>query len=437
MSKRTYTTVERNGKTFNMLALPGTNFFKFEIINMYGSHIERLYQERYGKNVFGISHFIEHLGFRCPKDYTTQELLAHLKNDGTYNASTDYDRINYFFQTTMDRIDLGIRLVANYTLNTLENINEEEFNVERKVVHNEAKRYADDPQTMFWFNSTAALTGYSAQDNVIGIPDTIDTFTLEDCVLIKDMFLSNARNVYNVTFDSSLLTANEVIEKIEAELMRHKPCGKADKVTQAEYDAVVVTPKNVTVEVPKSESDTEQIMTYLNFDIVDEDNIETANCANAYLSRYAEETSLDDMIREQNGLTYGISLGSSNMSYKPYTYFGCDVTRGDETLLIELFKESINKSADNWSDEAHAKFIEAKRLKRVMSLLDQKNYGVWHTDATWYPSVIETLKDTLSTDLDAAYDLSDSIYATKEKMGEYIEAFRAKVNSDDFGKVTN
>lgn len=432
MSKRTYKQITSNGKTFNMLSLPGTNFFKFEIINMYGSHIERLYQERTGKNVFGISHFIEHLGFRAPKDFTTNELLSLIKNEGTYNASTDYDRINYWFQTTMDRIDLGIKLVCNYTLNTLDNIPDDEFNIERDVVFNEAKRYADDEQTMFWYNSTKALTGYSEEDNVIGIPSTIETFTQEDCITVKDMFLSNASNVYNVTYDSTLLTENEVIEKIEKELLRHKPLGTSEVVTQEDYDSVVIQPKNITTKV---ENDSEQFMTMLNIDVVS--NKLTADSANAYLSTYAEDTSLNDVIREQNGLTYGIHFGSTNISYKPYTYFGCDVTKGNEEKLMTLFKESINNSADNWNEAAYENFMTAKRLKRTMSLLDQKNYGGWHSTATWYPELIVELKDILAEDLDVAYDVMDSTFSTKEKMGEYIETVRAAVNSKNYGVVTN
>ena len=432
MSKKTYKQITRNGRVFNMLTLPGTNFFKFEIINMYGSNIERLYNEKTGKNVYGISHFIEHLGFRATKDYSTNELLALIKNEGTYNASTDYDRINYWFQTTMDRIDLGIRLVANYTLNTLDKIPEDEFKIERDVVFNEAKRYADDDQTMFWFNSTRALTGYKEEDNVIGIPETIATFTQEDCIAIKDIFLQSGRNVFNVTFDSTILTENEVMDKIEVELARHTPLGITTPIEQAEYDAGVIQPKNI---ISKLENESEQAMTLLNMDVVT--NKVTADSGNAYLSQYAVDTSLNDIIREQNGLTYGISFGASNTAYKPYTYFGCDVTKGNEGKLMELLKESINLSTDAWDDEAYEKFMTTKKLKRTMSLLDQKNYGSWHSTATWYPELIEELKDILATDLDAAYDIMDATFSTKEKIGEYIETVRVAVNAENYGKVTN
>lgn len=429
---RSYKQIERNGRTFNMLALPGTNFFKFEIINMMGSNVERLYNEKHGKNVFGISHFIEHLGFRSPKDYTTQELLKLIKNEGTYNASTDYDRINYWFQTTMDRIDLGIRLVANYTLNNLDTIPADEFEIERKVVYNEAKRYADDDQTMFWFNSTRSLTGYTEQDNVIGIPETIETFTQADCIAIKNTFLQSGSNVYNVTFDSELLTENEVIDKVEAELNRHQPLPLSNIITHDEYMAGVVQPQAITA---KSENDSEQAMTFINMDVVD--NKMTADSGNAYLSTYAEDTSLDDLIREQNGLTYGISFGATTTSYKPYTFFGCDVSRGTEGQLMELFEESINLSTEAWSMEAYERFMTAKRLKRTMSLLDQKNYGSWHSIATWYPEVIVELKDVLATDLDRAYDVMDETYSTFDEIGAYLKTVQETVEAKNYGLVTN
>ena len=432
MSKRTYKQITRNGKTFNMLALPGTNFFKLEIINLYGSNVERLYNERTGKNVYGISHFIEHLGFRATKDYSTNELLTLIKNEGNYNASTDYDRINYWFQTTMDRIDLGIKLVTNYALNTLDKIPDDEFKIERDVVYNEAKRYADDDQTMFWFNSTRALTGYDEQDNVIGIPETIATFTKEDCIAIKDIFLQSGKHVYNVTFDSTLLTENEVIDKIEKELMRHTPLAITTPIEQDEYLKGVIQPKNIK---SKLENDSEQAMTFLNFDIVS--NKITADSGNAYLSQYAVDTSLNDIIREKNGLTYGISLGASNTAYKPYTYFGCDVTRGNEAKLMELFKESINLSVDAWDDDAYEKFMTTKKLKRTMNLLDQKNYGSWHSTATWYPELIEELKDVLAEDLDKAYDIMDEKFSSKDSIKAYLDIFRKAVNDSNYGMVTN
>lgn len=69
---KTFKTVTRKGRELNLLTLPDTNSFKFEIINHYGLNIERVVKNKTKKNIYGISHFIEHLRFKSTKDYTTE-----------------------------------------------------------------------------------------------------------------------------------------------------------------------------------------------------------------------------------------------------------------------------------------------------------------------------------------------------------------------------
>ena len=427
---RTYKQISSSGNVYNMLALPGTNYFKFQILNKMGSHIERLYNEKNKKNVYGIAHFIEHLGFRNPKDYSTPELMSILKNEGNYNASTDYDRIDYWFETSMDKAPLAVKLVCNYALNNLDKIDTKEYDIEKKVVYNESKRYQDDPQTMFWFNTGTVLSDYNVEDNVIGIPETIDTFTIDDCIKIKNNFLKSGTNTYNVTYDPAVKSAAEIIDIIESELERHQPLDMGDVIGQDEYMSVVTPPKNGEYEL---KSTTDQEMTYLSFDVVK--NKMTADYGNSYLARYAEDTSLDDVIREQNGLTYGVSMISSIDGYKYYTGFGCDVSAGTRGQMLELFEESVSASMDNWNEDTHAKLLKANTLKRVMALMDQKVHMAWHTLATWSPEVIDDLHDVLEENLDLAYDKLDEKYCSYDKVSEYLIDFKEKVDAGEYGKV--
>ncbi len=427
---RTYKQISSSGNVYNMLALPGTNYFKFQILNKMGSHIERLYNEKNKKNVYGIAHFIEHLGFRNPKDYSTPELMSILKNEGNYNASTDYDRIDYWFETSMDKAPLAVKLVCNYALNNLDKIDTKEYDIEKKVVYNESKRYQDDPQTMFWFNTGTVLSDYNVEDNVIGIPETIDTFTIDDCIKIKNNFLKSGTNTYNVTYDPAVKSAAEIIDIIESELERHQPLDMGDVIGQDEYMSVVTPPKNGEFEL---KSTTDQEMTYLSFDVVK--NKMTADYGNSYLARYAEDTSLDDVIREQNGLTYGVSMISSIDGYKYYTGFGCDVSAGTRGQMLELFEESVSASMDNWNEDTHAKLLKANTLKRVMALMDQKVHMAWHTLATWSPEVIDDLHDVLEENLDLAYDKLDEKYCSYDKVSEYLIDFKEKVDAGEYGKV--
>lgn len=430
--KRTFKTKKINNRNYNILSLPGTNFFKFEVVNMYGSIVERIYQARTGRNVYGLSHLVEHLSFRATKDYSSKELLNLINSEGTYNASTDSTRINYWFQTTMDRAFLGINLVSNFAFNDLTGISEEEFDIEKKVVYNEAKRYADDDQTMFAFNIYPTVNELHPEDNVIGIPETIDTFTLEDAIALKDIFLQNDDVFYNITYDPEILTENEIISQIEYELLRFKHSPLYEDVSKELYRSYLKRPNNKKY---ISNNESEQMLTAINLDIVS--NKIVADAGNDYLSRYAGETSLNDVIREQNGLTYGIDIYTHNMNYRDYVIFSCDVSEGSQGLLMELFEKSVNDSVDAFGTEAYKKYLNTRKLKRTLDLLNQKNYNFWINLAIWNPEIMESIKDIASEDLDIAYEELDNIFCSEENIREYLSTFRMAVNNKTYSLVTN
>ena len=420
-----------NNHKYNILALPNTNFFKFEVINMFGSNVERIYQDLTGRNVYGLSHLVEHLSFRNSKDYSTKELLELIKNEGNYNASTDTTRINYWFQTTMEKSFLGINLVMNYAFNDLTKISQEEFDIEKKVVYNEAKRYADDDQTMFAFNVYPTLLNKHEEDNVIGITETIDTFTREDAIAIKNIFLQNNDIHYNITYDPTILTENEIIEQIEFELRRFKTPKSDTQIDKNLYNSYI---KETQIGKFYIENESTQMLTAISLDVVK--NKITADAGNDYLAQYSKY-SLNDIIREQNGLTYGIEMYVPNIDYKNYTYFGCDVSSGSEELLLELFKNSINDSIDNWTEESYKNYMKTRKLKRTLSLINQKNYIFWFDLAVWDYNLFFELKDTAKEDLDLAYDELDKFFCSFEQIGLYLESVRKAVNSHNYSLVTN
>lgn len=430
--KRTFKTKKINNRNYNILALPGTNFFKFEVVNMYGSIVERIYKNRTGRNVYGLSHLVEHLSFRATKDYSSKELLNLINSEGTYNASTDTTRINYWFQTTMNRAFLGINLVSNFAFNDLTGISQEEFDIEKKVVYNEAKRYADDDQTMFAFNIYPTVTELHPEDNIIGIPETIDTFSLEDAIALKDIFLQNQKVFYNITYDPMILTENEIINQIEYELLRFKHTPKIEGISKELYSSYLKNPKNKKY---ISANESAQMLTAINLDIVSNEIV--ADAGNEYLAKYAGKTSLNDVIREQNGLTYGIDLYTHNMDYIDYVMFGCDVSEGSQGLLMELFDRSVNESVDSFNTEAYKKYMDTRKLKRTLDLLNQKNYNFWINLSIWNPEIMEFLKDIASEDLDRAYDELDNILCTEENIREYLSTFRSTVNDKNYSLVTN
>jgi len=431
VKNKTFKTVTRNGKKFNLLTLPDTNFFKFEIINHYGSNIERVIKSKTHKNLYGISHFIEHLGFKSTKDFTTEELWRIAKNDGVVNASTSYDRINYWFKSTADNTDLAIKFVCNVALNDLTRVNEKEFATEKDVVFNEAKRVYDDHQMMFYRNSIGNLVGYDSEDNTIGTPQTIETFTLDDAIAVKNIFLTNNQTSYNITYDNKSISEDEVLKKVISELSKYDAPSKGSLVvTHEEYLAHL---KNPRVGQYKVDSKSQQAMTSITIDSIE--NTLISGAALYYLESLAENTSLDDLIRQQNGLTYGVQFYMNMISYKPFASFVCDVTVGDEEKLLKLFRESINLSVDEFDEERYSKYIKTSKLQRVMQNLNLEAHDVWFQYNYLRPSDLDEVRDILSINIEDAYSYVESEVITYSKMKGSMENIRTLVNNDVFGKV--
>lgn len=422
---KTLKTITKNGINYNLLDLPGTNYFKIELVNFIGSHIERVYNEYFNKNVYGISHFIEHLAFRSTRDYDSEELMSLLKKNGSYNASTDYDRINYWYQTSADRIDLGIRLLCNIAFNDLKNINQEEFLIERSVVANEARRYADDDQTMFYFNINSASCGYHEEDNVIGIPETIETFAIEDCIKIKDMFLKNSYE-FNIIYDSTSISEDRLIKKIEDEVNSFNVI-----LEDLKYPSMIKTPNKSAI----IENESEQKMICL---ILDADFASpfTLDYVCSYIANQSS-TSLNDLIREKNGLTYGLDFSKNKNNYQDRIYFSCDIEPDKEQLLLSLIKESTQLTLDNFSEEAYNEYIDSVKLKIIIKQLDQKFYSSWFTLLNWYRKDIASLENIYNEDMNKAQQELVNTYATYNEMKRCISIINDMFKNEKYLKITN
>lgn len=437
--QRTITTKFVNGHKYVLLTLPNTDFFQFEVINNLGANVERaanVSSEFQSNNIFGLAHLVEHLSFRAPKDYTTMKLVHTLATEGAYNASTNMDRINYWFRSTSDRAQLAVNLVCNYAFNDLINIPEDEFQVEKKVVYNEAKRYLDDDQTIFSFSVEPIVCGYNhVEDNILGLPAVIDTFTLQDAITLKDLFLNEGEHTLNVTYDPTAMTEDDVINMIETELERFPISGNSYKRVMKLHDEMWYQPVDGEYVV---DNESEQAMTALLFnDVIGGDiNSLTARFANTYLSTYSD-TSLTKLIREENGLTYGVQFYDDITRRKPYVHFGCDVTRGNEQLLMDLFKESIVKSVNAYNEEEHDKVKRIRELKRKMAFVDQKQYLSMLWNLFYDSESLKQFAKSMEHSLDDTHAEFDRVFGNYERMREYMERLLNKVESGAFCRVTN
>lgn len=104
---------------------------------------------------------------------------------------------------------------------------------------------------------------------------------------------------------------------------------------------------------------------------------------------------------------------------------------------MDLFKQSIHSSYDNFTPQKHLAFIEALGLKRVIANINMSNYESLFIMDRVDPSVWQPFYALLEMDIDEAYRiLFEKVYSyenMKKEMQSFVEAFDA----GRYTKITN
>lgn len=401
--KRTLKSISKNGRQFNLLSLPGSNYFRFEIVNTFGSNIESLYHKHTSKNIYGLSHLVEHLGFKSTRDYTSEELNSIIKTKGMYNASTNTNEINYWFKTSMNNIDLAISVVCNYAFNDLCKITQDEFDKEKKVVINEIKKYNDDHQVMFSFNTHTKLFNLHEDDNIFGNIDNISEFTLNDAIELKNIFNSNSDIYFNITYDPQVLLQKEILDKITSQINTWNIItADFNEYTPTKYKKYINEMQLITGE-KYLQNNSEQMLVSINIPI---SSIYSTIPLKAALNYFEDisETSLNEYIREKNGLTYSVSLYSWCNGDNAIVTFTCDVSEGTQELMIDLFKQSIQDTVSNFDEDKYKNLIDTKQLSNTMKKLSQEYYNSLFNLIIYHNDIFEKYKNVLSNDADKYFN---------------------------------
>jgi len=421
-----------NGVTYQLLTLPGTNLFTHRIISHMGAHIEKAYFQKYNKNVYGISHLVEHLSFRASADFTTDELMNLLKKEGTYNASTCHEYIDYFFKTSMERRRLASQLVCNYAFNDLSRISDDEFNIERSVVINEINRYADEPQTMFYYNNHIPLSGYHDEDNVLGSGYTVSTITLSDAKQIKNIFLGQ-KHIHALTYDPLYATESEIIDTVGLELDRWKQrVYIPDNEWETLYnDSIVRADTSGEYEIVNA---SKQHMVSIRFAV---NTATLAHDVGTYYLATDSHKSLTDIIREKYGLTYGIYFYTLLENNEQYSIFSCDVESDKVDILMTAIEESFSAAVAAYTQEEHDSTLSSYKLQRILKQASPEVHNSLHNIAAYNPEQVEEYKDIYAKDIIAAYDARLEKDATFDNVNEYIISIKEMFKNKEYSIVTN
>ena len=430
--KKTFTRFLKHGFVFNILDLPGTDLFKFEVINKKGAYIEKIVEKSIGKKVYGISHLVEHLSFKSTLDYTTEEINDILRNNGESNASTTHESIDYYFKTISKKARLAIKVMLNIALNDLTKISNKEFNTEKSIVSNEVLGYLDDSQSSFYRSAKTSISNYDDEHNVTGIFETIQTFEIEDVICIKSHFLEKKDFEFNITYDSTKdASIDDILSYIITQSQRFK-----FKESDDEFNMLY---NNNTGEFNKGNfilnSTSSRRMNFILFDILEDTYL--GDYVLDYLNEKAGLTSIDDVLREQNELVYSAGIYHTLFKNRGFAVFICDIEVGNEKILMESLIESINKTADDFNLAKYDKYMSSIQIDRIIDNVNQNSYDDLFAFATWDTDTFSDFEELFMNDIDKAFVIMDEISLSFENMKELLETIKLAINEKRYAMVTN
>jgi len=197
---------EKLKNNLEIIAIPmnkGTNVITVNIFYKVGSRNETL-----GKT--GIAHMLEHMNFKSTKNLKEGEFDKIVKNlGGVDNASTGFDYTHYFIKTSKEYLDKTLWLFSEVMENL--NLNDEEFQRERKVVYEERLwRTDNNPLGYLYFrlfNNTYIYHPYHWTP--IGFKDDILNWDIKDIKTFHDTYYQPKNAFILVAGD---ITPNEVFK---------------------------------------------------------------------------------------------------------------------------------------------------------------------------------------------------------------------------------
>lgn len=381
-----------NGTIFTVLQIPGSNYFWYEYESDIGSDIEAMYSTNTGRYSYGMAHLIEHLSFKSTHDFSSEELIRDLSESCQYNANTTTNSVSYHNAKHVRDWRRVVTNVLNVALNDLSSVNVDEFGMERSVVVNEIRQYNDNPQAMFGLNLLSFMYDRAPCDNILGDAELLSNYTLFDCQQMKRQMLALEQPKHHITYDPEYISIDEVVEFITAEVGRISASNQkcANDVTVAEYQ--LYRRKHFKIDSGKYTLHADGEQTQLAIHAMLKDMPVTAYLmAQTYIETVAE-SNLMKKVREERGLTYGISLHPyyDTDGGKFYVRIQTDVRPENTEEMLNVIVDALDMCAKEFDHDAYNALIKYQETQEVMINLNARSGMKLHYN--WHvPGVFEFL----------------------------------------------
>jgi predicted Zn-dependent peptidase len=252
-------------------------------------------------NIWGISHFLEHMVFKGTKSFPAPDILAkELDSLGAmYNAFTSKEHTGYYIKGSKRVFERAMSLIAEMTTSPI--ISEEEVDKERGTIIEEINMYEDNPQRKIYDYFEESLYGNKYVSQVI--VGTKDSLVKINSDTIKDYRNKHYRTGNMVIAISGFVPDN--FGEIVTDLF-DVPEGNTD------YLAPIMEPRKKVNLCYKETQQTHLALGFSGLSYVHKDRT-TAKLLSMILGGNMSSRMFSE-IREKRGLAYYVKTYSDNMA---------------------------------------------------------------------------------------------------------------------------
>jgi len=170
-----------------------------------------------GKSRTGLAHLFEHLMFQGSANVAEGEHAALMESAGaTFNASTSFERTNYYETVPVSHLPLALWLEADRMGTLPAALTQANLDNQRDVVKNERRQRYDNQPYGTAFERLCRLTfppGHPYAHTPIGSMEDLDATTIEDCVEFFRTWYAPGNAVLSVVGDVDPEAVIEMAER--------------------------------------------------------------------------------------------------------------------------------------------------------------------------------------------------------------------------------
>lgn len=167
------------------------------------------------ENVWGISHFIEHMLFKGTKIRTAMQIAQELEDTGgSINAFTDKENTCFYARVLDIHTNKAIDVLSDIYLNSI--FDENEIEREKQVVIEELKMYEDSPDDLSFDLLTEKIWEHHPLGHrIVGTEETIKAFSREKIINYMSENYTSDRLVITIAGN---INHDDVVKQLEEKL---------------------------------------------------------------------------------------------------------------------------------------------------------------------------------------------------------------------------